>query len=179
MSALAGLKQYLKDIIERLDGTREERAVMAASDLYARIQNRIIQTGKDSDGGKIPGYSQTQAPKYFYYGRSRNSGADNRVRRSDKKTLSYTEFRQLNSLQVDHVDLFFTGEMWRGTGVEITRRAFRETVVSIKGKTPEAEQKIEWNSARYGESILTPSMQEIDNVNRIYGEATIKALRIQ
>mgnify|MGYP003394339606 CR=1 FL=1 len=175
MSGFADLAKRIRAAIDDLTRSREPEAVQIASNLYAQIQNRIIQTGKDKDGDRLPGYSTAQVPKYWFHGRSRNTGADARVRASKKKTLSYSEFRSLNSLQTNHVDLYFTGEMWRETGVTVEKRLFRATHVRIQGKTPEAAQKVEWNSARYG-NILEASTAELEAARRAYVQSRIKTI---
>ena len=120
MSGLRSFANAIRLLRDNLVSSRETVAVQVASNLLAQVENRIIQKGEDSEGVKFPGYSTKQVPKYFFYGKSRNAGADNRVKKSKSPTLSYQGFRQLNNLQTQHVDLYFTGEMWRGTGVAVT-----------------------------------------------------------
>lgn len=168
MSGLRNLVNSLRLLKDDILTSRETVAVQIASNLLAQVENRIIQKGEDADGVKFPGYSTTPVPKFFFYGRSRNNGADTRVRKAKTKTLSYKEFRGLNNLQTQHVDLYFTGEMWNHTGVEITKRLFAFTQVSIKGKTKEAQNKIGWNSERYGGYILKPQKDEIEAARKSY-----------
>lgn len=176
MSGFRELANTLRTAISTVTASRETEAVRIASNTLALVESRIIQTGKDSDGKRLPGYSTTQLPKSSYYNKSRNTGSDNRVRKA-KKTLSYMGFRQLNNLQTDHVDLYFTGEMWRGTGVIVEKRLLRSTRVVIGGRTPESSNKIDWNSARYGQSILEPSALELQQVRTAWRDARLKELR--
>ena len=166
----------MRDAVAALKQSHERRAVTVANDVYALTQNRIIQKGEDSKGSRFPGYSKKQVPKFFFRGRSRNAGAETRVAKA-KKTLSYEDFRKINNLQTGHVDLYFTGEMWRGTGVAVVGKQNGRIMVAIQGKTEPAKKKVDWNSARYGESILTPSSREIDMARRAYFAATIKTLK--
>lgn len=178
---MSGIKAFI-DALKRaknvLETTMDEDAVEVAHNLYAQIQNRIIQTGKDSGGAKLKPYSQKQVPKYFYYGRSRSAGADTRVRSVKKQTISYEEFHRLNNLQTGHTDLYFTGEMWGGTGVQITTRLFFFRSVEISGRTHNARQKIDWNSERYGGSILEPSFSEVEAAKRAYIKKRLSRTRI-
>lgn len=176
MSGFRQLSDKIRAAINFVAASRESEAVRIASDTLALVESRIIQTGKNSDGNKLPGYSKTQLPKSSFYGKSRNGGAEARVRKA-KKTLSYSEFRELNNLQAGHVDLYFTGEMWRGTGVIVEKRLLRSTRVIIGGRTPESSNKIDWNSARYGGSILEPSAKELQQVRQAWRDARIKELR--
>lgn len=177
MSGLRSFANAIRLLRDDLVSSRETVAVQVASNLLAQVENRIIQKGEGSEGVKLPGYSTKQVPKYFFYGKSRNAGADGRVRKSKKTTLSYQDFRQLNNLQTQHVDLYFTGEMWRGTGVTVTKSLFTQTQVTIQGRTKPAKDKIEWNSARYGGSILKPQKDEIEAARRAYQKDRINRIK--
>lgn len=150
MSDFKNITDFFTQVIERLNGTQERRAVEVASDLRAQVQNRIITTGTDADGNNFPAYS-----------------------------TQYKKTRKDKGRQTDHVDLFFSGQMWRGTGLEVTKSILYSTTVAIRGKNADAANKIDWNSARYGGSILEPSEAEIAAATRKYGEVTLKAIRFQ
>lgn len=162
------LANALRRAAKGLRATHQERAIGVASDLHAMIRDRVIQSGTDSDGRKFPAYSTAPVPKFYYFGRSRNNGADQKVRKLKKKTLSYREFRTINGLQVAHVDLFFTGGMWRGTGVRIKNREADLVTVEILGKTEESREKLTWNNLRYKTNILAPSESELAIARRTY-----------
>ena len=163
MSDFRSLADLFRLTLDALTSSREADAVRVASDTLALVESRIIETGKDADGSRFPGYSTRKMPASRFAGKSRNSGAEQRVKKAG--SLSYAEFRQLNNLQIGHVDLYLTGEMWRGTGVIVQKRQFRSTLVRIGGRTPESARKIALNSERYGGSILEPSLLEIQQVN--------------
>lgn len=175
MSDFKRLADLLRNAAQALTASRETAAVRVASDLRALVQSRIIQTGTNADGQKFPAYSRKKAPAYLYVGKSRNAGAEARVKKAG--SLSYAEFRELNNLQTDHVDLYLTGQMWRNTGVVVERRLLRSTLVRIEGRTSDAAQKIDWNSLRYGGSILEPSQQEIQQARKAYFDDRRNLLR--
>ncbi len=176
MSDFRRLADLFRLTLDALASSREPEAVRVASDTLALVESRIIETGKDADGGRFPGYSQKKVAASNYAGKSRNAGAAERVKRA--KNLSYAEFRQLNNLQTGHVDLYFTGEMWRGTGVIVEKRLLRSTLVRIGGRTPESARKIDLNSARYGGSILEPSDAELAQVKAAWAAARASRLRL-
>lgn len=169
MSDFRNLADLFRLTLDALTSSREADAVRVASDTLALVESRIIETGKGADGSRFPGYSQKKMPAHFYAGKSRSAGAEQRVKKAG--SLSYAEFRQLNNLQTGHVDLYFTGEMWRGTGVIVEKRLLRSTFVRIGGRTPQSAKKIELNSARYGGSILEPSVSEVQEVERAWAAA--------
>ena len=176
MSGIKNLSNAIRNAINSLNANRERDAVQAASNLYAQIQNRVIQRGETAGGGKFPPYSTRQIPKRFWYGKGRNSTANMRIRNA-KGNLSYTDIRRFSNLQTRHRDFYFTGDMWRGTGVQVQRRLLRSTVVRIAGRTPTAIYRLEKNSEREGRNILEPSQAEIDAVKRAYAANRLKNLK--
>ena len=168
MSGLRNLVNQIRAAQDDILKSRETVAVQIASNLLAQVENRIIQKGEDADGQKFPGYSTTQVPKFWFYGTGRTRSFDDKVKKEPGNTLSYERARVLDNLQVGHVDFFRTGEMWHHTGVEITKRLFAFTQVSIRGKTKEARDKIGWNSDRYGGYILKPQKDEIEAARKAY-----------
>lgn len=168
MSGLRNLVNNLRALKNDILTSRETVAVQIASNLLAQVENRIIQKGEDADGVKFPGYSTTPVPKFWFYGTGRTRTFDDKVKKFPGNTLSYKQARVLDNLQVDRVDFFRTGEMWQHTGVEITKRLFAFTQVSIKGKTKEARDKIGWNSDRYGTYVLKPQKGEVEKERRAY-----------
>lgn len=175
MSDFRKLADLFRLTLDALTSSRESDAVRVASDTLALVESRIIETGKDAEGVRLPGYSQKKVAASNYAGKSRSAGAAEKVKRA--KNLSYAQFRQLNNLQTGHVDLYFTGEMWRGTGVIVEKRLIGSTFVRIGGRTPEAARKIDLNSARYGGSILEPSDTELAQVKAAWAAARASRLR--
>lgn len=177
MSGFSTLANKLRNTINALNANRERDAVQAASNLYAQIQNRIIQRGETSTGGKFPPYSTNKIPKRFWYGKGRNSTANTRIRNA-KGNLSYTDIRRFSNLQTQHRDFYFTGDMWRGTGVQVQSRLLRSTIVRIAGRTPTAIDRLKKNSDREGRNILEPSQSELDTVKRVYAAERLKNIKI-
>ena len=178
---MSGIRELTKNIlatIRVLNGSREADCVRIAHDLYAQVQNRIIQTGMDSNGIAFPDYSVRQMSKKKVLGRSRNASAESRVKGKKGNTISYVEFRTLNLLQVKHVDLFLTGEMWKNTGVKVISSVLGRVTVLIDGKTPQANKKIDLNSERYKTNILEPSAQEIDAAGQAFSKRRMLKFKI-
>lgn len=168
MSGLKNLIDKIANVRADLNGSRDRVAFGIASNLYAQMHDRIIRTGKDSDGDRFPGYSTKPLPKFWLYGTGRTPSFDKKVRQEPGKGVSYKRARQLDNLQTEHVDLHRTGEMWQGTGVTIERRLLRSTLIRIEAKTQNAKKKVEWNSERYGGSILENSKTEIEAAKRAW-----------
>lgn len=151
----AALKGDLTDTLRRAGG-----------DLCALIADRIINTGKDSQGDFFTPYSQTKVPAYFYFNRSRSGGADARVRAAAKKRegLSYSDFRRLNNLPTDKKNFSFTNDMWRHFGVKKINKSPNGWKMTIGGLTTLAQNKIEWLSGQENQDIVQPTKQEVECV---------------
>ena len=163
----------LSDFINRLNNVKnaiereaERKAMEAGADLAAIVVNRVIQTGKDSDGNQFSPYSNVQLPAFFYFNRSRIGSAESTIRAKakDKEKVSYSDFRRINNLNTNVKNFEFTGAMWRSfrpISVTVTGGVYR---VTIGASNPKEAQKLEWLADQEGESIVKPSQSELDLV---------------
>lgn len=147
----------------RLDAEIEAQAAIAGNDIVALVTNRVVQSGKASDGAPFTPYSTTELPAFFYFNKSRNAGGEAKVRAKAKKKepISYKEFRALNSLNTSPKNFEFAGSMWRGFGVLGVQRTPSGAKITIGGRNKDAADKISYNSEREGKSIIKPSEQEV------------------
>lgn len=144
--------------------------VSALSLIHDRILNDGIQ-GKE--------YSTNLLPMYYFTGKSISDGGETNVKKKNKankyKGISYTDFREAQGLQTNHVDLRLSGDMWRdigftdsgftdkaisttGSGLKYTSNAgFRGAITYENGKT--TSEIADYNAERYGD-FLTPTKQE-------------------
>lgn len=152
--------------LNRLDAEIEAQASRAGADLVALITQRVVQTGKSSEGSQFSPYSTEELPAFFYFGKSRSGSAEEKVRVKAKKKepISYKEFRQINNLNTSPKNFEFTGEMWRGFGVLQVQRSNAGATVTIGGRTKASAEKITWHTEREGRSIIAPTKQEIEIV---------------
>lgn len=159
-------------IIQRVETEIVIEAAKAGADLSALIANRVIQTGKDSGGSAFTPYSTVPVPAFWYFNRSRSGAGEAKVRAKAKKgeKISYRDFRVLNNLNPAPKNFEFTGEMWRGFGVVKTVKTPDGASVTIGGRTPGSEKKLDWNTRQERKDIIEPSKQEIaivtDNLDK-------------
>lgn len=146
------------------------QAKTAGADLAALIKNRVVQTGKNAEGQSFSPYSEKEVPAYLYYGKSRSSQAEQRVRAKAKKRegVSYREFRNLNNLNTDIKNFEFTGEMWRGVEVQETKQG-QVSVVVIAGGSQAVKDKLRYATEAERINILKPSKQELSIVQESLG----------
>jgi hypothetical protein len=163
-------KQFLSTVVRDLPDINARVAVTALSILTDRIWNE----------GLAGSYSTNQIPFFFrkngkllapYSSGAISGGAETKVesaKRKGKKTLSYKEWREFNGLQSDHIDLKFSGDMWRDIGVVSSELQGTTVVTVVTAKntiTRKGGQKTEdimsFNAERYGDFMaLTPEEEE-------------------
>ncbi len=142
----------------------EINARLAQSGL-SLIHDRILNDGVD---GKK--YSTNLLPTYFFTGKSISAGGDAKVKAKNKankyKGVSYTDFREANNLQTNHVDLRLSGDMWRDMAViENSGPGLRNTTVAGSKNSityPDGQKTgdvVGYLGDRYGD-FLTPTKQE-------------------
>ena len=134
------------------------------------IHDRILNEGIDGRG-----YSTNPLPMFYFTGKSISAGGDAKVKAKNKankyKGISYTEFRDANNLQTNHVDLRLSGDMWRdmavlesrASGLRVTTEVGSKNSITYKdGQT--TGQVTDYNAKRYGD-FLTPTNQEEQILN--------------
>lgn len=143
----------LEEYIVRWNNFREDVArelpkflATQAGDLFALIRLRIVDTGLDA--GNVP---------MVYSGDGEIDGAYSKA---------YARKRQRAGRQIDHVDLEFTrggAGMWGSTGIVEQKADDNEVTISIGGRDEFSQNKIDWNSERYGD-IMRPTNKEEETV---------------
>ena len=171
------VEQFTKSIariIAKLEQTRQTETELIAGDALALIKNRIQNEGKDFREQKLPAYSNTKVPSYWYASRALNQRAKNQLKK--QKTTSYKEFRRFNGLPVNITNLTFTGGMWRATGADVRSSDRLRTVAEISGTNPRAVRLLGFNSIRYG-NILRVSEKEEDILKQANKQRVLKVIR--
>jgi len=142
--------------------------------LKSQIQFRIQERGIGSDGTPLPSYSKKKVPAYFYLGRSLNQTGESQVldAAANGEGVSYEEFREFQGLQTGHTDLTFTGDMWRNIDFAQSGNVNRYVVV-VGPTNKDAEDKLSWNSDRYG-PILEPTTEEVEQNVEILENALVR-----
>jgi len=169
---LNNLDQFLNVFSNELPVIMSEGAVQMKTDIQDRIQERGLdgQNAPLKFEGGTP-YSEKDIPAFFY----KSPKTEKLVASADKyideqidagEGISYKDWRNANNLQTDHVDLTFTGNMWKGIGLTSVKSGQNIAIVTVSSKDNESEDKLFFNSARYGD-ILQPNQDEIDDLSII------------
>lgn len=137
------------------------------------IKNRIQEKGEDADNKRLPPYSTTEVPPFFYWNKATNEGGRNivRQRQKQKRGLSYRDFKAANNgaASVEVTNLTFTGEMFRGLKIVEQGDKGGEYLVRVGGSTTSSDDRIDWNSERYGD-ILRLSKEEEEVLAHVFDE---------
>ena len=146
------------DFVEQIPNVSQKLALQGAAMLKLRIQ----QKGQRADGSSLGTYSDAELPTFFFKpGKKlkKDEFGENILEQNDH--LSYKEWRKEHGLQTEHVDLTFTGDMFRRLG--ITSAGLESAglyVVTIGGTTGEAQKKFDYNAERYGDIMQLSDAEE-------------------
>jgi len=161
----------LDDSIKKFDSLvntleREIPRIIISQNVTAKslVQNRIQETGKNKQGSQLGNYSNRPIPAFFFIGKGKKT-TDAKLKKlaREKKNISYAEFRRLDGKQNEHVDLTFTGKMWRGIGLTTSNTSGKKTSVKIGPKDGRTDKVAGYNRDRYGD-FLDLSEDEIKQI---------------
>ena len=130
-------------------------------------------------------YSSGEIPIYFLTGFTGKNGITyhpkTKSKRGDKflegkkkhgeNTVSYSELRQAEGLQINFVDLTFSGEMWRNMFPREVIVEGNYYIAPLGCNTKDGQNKLNWNYERYGNffaKVLTG-----DNLKLMYDGANV------
>lgn len=157
-------------------------SLVIAADMLDRVQQRVQEEGKKSDGTLFKPYSTNPLPLYFFEKQATQAQL-NRLKKNKnykKYGLSYEGFRRETGKQTRHKDLTFTGQMWRNTGVVQQTSGEGVTVITIGGLSEESRQKHEWMTQQQGVYLQLTETElnlQTTNLNKAVNEIVLKYLR--
>jgi len=161
----------------------EQRVAHSAAE-YIRL--RVTQQGKNYLGGSFKPYSKKPMLTSGTTAKGKNvwramGSKSTRARGLNWVTIKrggknihlfelkggYAQLRRLEGLQSSHKDFEFTLQMWRNFGVTRKTTTQNEVIVTLKGKNPEAQKKINENSKRENISIIGLSDIELKKLAKM------------
>lgn len=174
----------INEFVSRLNGTirdiendRSSTAVKITLDSLALVKRRVINTGKDSEGGSFGRYSKAVVPFFYYYGKETNRSNKQAVEDLKKKYgffASYRDWRDVNNLQTEFINFSFTNRMWNSLVPVVLVDNKDRSVVGIQAKTSNEEDKVKFQNARFGD-ILALSKDERDLLKQINEQRILDA----
>ena len=172
---IADYQKYLNEVVQVLDDTRQKEAEITATDITAVVRDRVQNDKVMADGSEFGQYSQAKVPYWFYKDKGRVSDAEQKILDRYGYFASYADFREVNNLQSEQIDLTFTGAMWSSAGVEDTEVEEGKATAIISFKGEEEKLKAGYHGERFG-NILTPNQEEINAAFGGYQERRIELL---
>lgn len=144
------LKQLRENILSELPAVAT--AVSMAGKALAE------RTIKDKGFGKL--YSEKKVPAWFMKGKELNASGASYISGLIKKgteqkpaLTNWKEFRSVQGLQTDHVDLTYSGKMWAGMFPQEPVLAGYKIIAPLGNNTIEGRDKMNYNFSRYGDFI--------------------------
>lgn len=168
----------LKNARNELEQSLEQDALLVALDAWALVKSRIINRGEKADGSRFGNYSRAVVPYYYYLGKETNRNNRKAVEDLLQQVgywASYTDWRRVNNLPVDKINLSFTNKMFRNTFPVVTDSAPRRIVITLKSSTRNEQDKVNYLSERFG-NILDLSKDEEKFVANAYLERRRKRI---
>lgn len=165
--AIERLTKLEQVIEEGLESISQE----VAMDAVGLIVNRIQQKGLEGRR-----YSDNPLPTFFFSRNADKKGALKQLAKQ-KGGVSYKDWRQMNNLQTDHVDLTFTGRMWQNIGIVGTVRREDAFITIIGGFDKEVKDKLRWNAQRFGDFFMV-NTEEKEMIREVF-ENRMKELMLK
>lgn len=165
---MADIEDVIRTLEETADQLEQEIPVLLLEQQVTAkslVQDRVQETGKDAKGKQLGEYSDTKVPAFFFFGVGKKS-TDAKLKKlqMEGKGISYSDFRRLDGKQNKHVDLTFTGRLWRETGLKAQTSDKKRSTIII-GQTSERSEKIAgYLEKRYG-NFLALNSEEIAEIS--------------
>lgn len=180
MSAFQSIIQKYTKVANQLAEDRLANAMLMAADAHALVAERIQETGVDANGDKMETYSENLMP-YWLLNES-NFSSPSKIRRfkknadKGKNNGSYSALRKAYGLPTDKRTLSFDGNMWKSIIPVLERHDDKVTIVVLKARDEENQDKVNWNSASLGINILAFSESERQLLNSFNRERITKLI---
>jgi len=172
-SQFAGI---LREIVKSLDDTREIEAETVAKDSLALVRDRVQNDKLKADLQPFGTYSGAVVPYWFYTNKPSNvSDATQKALDKYGYFVSYADWRDVNNLQSDQIDLTFTGEMWKSAFVTLGEVSEGIATATIQFESGENALKAGYHSERFG-NILALSEEETEVIVLSYKERRFEFL---
>ena len=166
---------YLEEVVQVMDETREDELKLRAKEMTALVRDRVQNDKIQADGSEFGQYSDTPVPYWFFEDKGRVSNAETKALEKHGYFVSYAEFREVNNLQSEQIDLTFTGAMWSSAGLQEIEQLEGVSIAIISFKGEENKLKAGYHGERFG-NILTPSEEEKNAVFEGYQERRVELL---
>lgn len=147
---LTALKQLKNELPEVLGSTAESMAGTAKALAQLTIEKEAI----------LGRYSAGVVPAFWLEGKELNARGTSflakvmKAKEPKDRVTNWGELRKAQGLQTDHVDLTYSGEMWRGLMPQPYRVDGTMYVSDLAHNNKAGQDKLNWNRQRYGNFVM-------------------------
>lgn len=159
---LAALKQLKNELPEVLGSTAESMAATAKALAQLTIEKEAI----------LGRYSTGVVPAFWLHGKELNTRGTSflsKVMKSkdpSNRVANWAQLRAAQGLQTNHVDLTYSGEMWRGLMPQPYRVDGTMYYSDLAHNNKAGQDKLNWNRQRYGNFVMK-ALNTVDNQEAI------------
>jgi len=142
----------LKGFVNELEEKRNEECLRIAHDALALVKRRLINEKVDSKGEPLGSYSRAVVPFWFYKGKETNRDNAKAVQELYDKHgyfASYYDWRVVNNLPVDSINLSFTNKMWSKMAALIVESKLFKVVIKFEPTTEPERLKLGYHLERW------------------------------
>jgi hypothetical protein len=140
---LNALRADVANIAQRFAEKLPDLMQVSALDGFAKIRNRIQETGIDAKGSPLPPYSDE------YH--------DRKAERYGEEAASKRNYTA-------------TGDMWRNGGITGIQQTEQGLAVEVAGETGFAQNKMDWNADRDGDFLNVSEQEEAQMTENLQDE---------
>lgn len=146
MSQALSIEEFNQKVSTLLNNARVNFPLVNArlsQSALSLVKDRVINLGINAQGVKYPNYSTNKLPSFFFFGKGLSKGADDKMNAELKRQrkakipnpgISYEQWRDINGLQTNHVDLKFSGDTWRDIAVIETKNSDLISITTVASK---------------------------------------------
>jgi len=161
--SITTLKVRLQRIVNDLTEQRQNLALKYASDLTAKITDRLLNDGESAEGKKFPLYSENNLALATAQALVKNSNKPSAKLKAGQ--TSYKDIRKLLGLPTDKRTHSFTNDMIKSIRPIVEENNKYLTIVEISSKDLENQKKLNQNSKRMGTNLLRANQKEKDLID--------------
>lgn len=138
-----------RDLPDVMGKTAESMAATAKAVAQLTIEQQNI----------LGSYSTAKVPAFFFEGKELNGTGASYIaskmseKEPKKRVMNWADLRRAQGLQTNHVDLTYTGEMWRGLLPQAYTIDGGIISSTLSHNNADGQDKLNWNRQRYGDFI--------------------------
>lgn len=177
MDEIRMLRRALPEFINDMSLVLPHSALM-------RVRTRIQEEGKSAKGKKLKAYSKNPLPTFFFTGDNASPALTEDQVKKYPDGISYLDYKKEVGRYTGKTDMTLTGRTWNNivtrekiTGKQdktVTEDGFR-TVISAGSE--ETQNKLDWNSERYGD-LLELSEKEEEELHELFDDELTRFARL-